>query len=541
MDLCALRPALLLLLCFCGLSLSNVKVLPPGPLDAMVGSEATFRTLLDNPEFMVITWSFYDGTELHSIATLATTFQKVQDEYTGRANVDANGTLTLKALTEKDSGDYNINIIDAKGDTEVDDIKLRVMVPVSDVVITSNIPEARELFSTVVLTCTAKGNFLNFQWFNVSTPITEEGTRVTINHAEDQSTLSFSSVYRADLVGPLFCEASNTLSKNKSDAFSLRVHYGPERVTISPEAPPAFLASHMNFSLTCSSVSSPEATYAWFFEGKPIQGATTAVLTLQEILKAGLGKRPGNYVCNATNAKTEKSVASPPVSFSVMDAISGVKMSSPVGKLVAGNSSANLSCSAGAGTLPIVHWLKNRAELSSGGRVVISPDRKTLLIQPVQKEDNAEFTCQFSNPVSNEQDKAKLIVYYGPEPVVLTGDTEVEVNDPVKLDCSAPSLPPANYTWKFNGTLTAVTTNHYVIDKAVYGNTGTYTCEAHNAETGGTSSKSISVSVKEEGTLDEGLSDGAIAGIVIGVLAAIGLAIGLFLYCRQKVPVESPY
>lgn len=535
-----LRPALVLL-CLCGLSQSNMKVLPPGPLDALVGGVATFQTLLDKPEFMVIAWSFHDSAGMRSISTLTNQLQNVQEEYTGRADIDVNGTLTLTALTEKDSGDYNINIITAAGDTGVGDIVLRVMVPVSDVVITSSVPEARELVSTVVLTCTAKGSFLTFKWFNASTPITDEGTRVTINHAEDQSTLSFSSVYRADLVGPLFCEASNTLSKNKSEAFSLKVHYGPERVTISPEAPPEFLASHMNFSLTCSSVSSPEATYAWLFEGKPIPGATTAVLTLQEIQKAGLGKRPGNYVCNATNAKTEKTMASPPVSFSIMEAISGVKMSSPVGKLVAGNSSVNLSCSAEAGTLPIVHWLKDGAELSSGGRVVISPDTKSLLLQPVQKEDNAEFTCQFTNPVSAEKDKAKLIVFYGPETVVLSGDAEVEVNDPVKLDCSAPSLPPANYTWKFNGTLTPVTSDHYVIDHALYSNTGTYTCEAHNAETGGTSSKSVFVSVKEEGALDEGLSDGAIAGIVIGVLAAIALAIGLFLYCRQKVPVESPY
>lgn len=142
----------------------------------------------------------------------------------------------------------------------------------------------------------------------------------------------------------------------------------------------------------------------------------------------------------------------------------------------------------------------------------------------------------------------------------MSGEQAVEINDEVTLTCSAPSVPPANFTWRFNRTVTDVTTATYVIDKAVYKNTGTYTCEAHNAVTGKTGRVTHSLSVKgkhrpqghlrsnsqgavvhlpavvaEEGSLD-GLSDGAIAGIVIAVLVAVGAAIGLFLYCRQKVP-----
>lgn len=52
--------------------------------------------------------------------------------------------------------------------------------PVSDLVIKSNMPEAIEHNSTVVLNCSAKGSFLNFAWTNGSTLIVADGKRLTI-------------------------------------------------------------------------------------------------------------------------------------------------------------------------------------------------------------------------------------------------------------------------------------------------------------------------------------------------------------------------
>lgn len=66
---------------------------------------------------------------------------------------------------------------------------------------------------------------------------------------------------------------------------------------------------------------------------------------------------------------------------------------------------------------------------------------------------------------------------------MVTGKAAVEVNEKITLTCSAPSVPPANFTWRFNGSATGVTNATFVIDKAAYKNTGTYTCEAHNAVT----------------------------------------------------------
>lgn len=209
--------------------------------------------------------------------------------------------------------------------------------------------------------------------------------------------------------------------------------------------------------------------------------------------------------------------------------ITGVKVSGPSGLLFAGNSSANLSCGAEAGEVTTVTWKKDGKALSAGGRVLIAADKKSIRIDPLQKDDNGQFVCELSNQVDNQAASFKMVVNCesyqrrrpdgggaggparsfrsshrllsssdGPEKPTVTGQDAVEVNDEVTLTCSASSVPPANFTWRFNGSETSTKTATFVIAKAVFKNTGTYTCEAHNAVTGRTEKATHSLSVKGE-------------------------------------------
>lgn len=92
----------------------------------------------------------------------------------------------------------------------------------------------------------------------------------------------------------------------------------------------------------------------------------------------------------------------------------------------------------------------------------------------------------------------------------VAGQDAVEVNDQVTLTCSASSVPPANYSWTFNGTATGVATPTYAIEKAVYKNTGTYRCEAYNAITGQRGGATHSLAVKGE-------AGGGVGGVGGGV------------------------
>lgn len=101
----------------------------------------------------------------------------------------------------------------------------------------------------------------------------------------------------------------------------LSVHYfsidGPDPVTISPPNVQQFIRSDSNFSLSCSAISSPPATFTWY-HSQQIIGVTGPVLTLKAIKDNGLGTQLDNYTCVASNAKTLRSISSPAVTFIVM-------------------------------------------------------------------------------------------------------------------------------------------------------------------------------------------------------------------------------
>ncbi|XP_041823009.1 carcinoembryonic antigen-related cell adhesion molecule 20-like [Melanotaenia boesemani] len=537
MDLLALK-LLLLLLSFTGCSVGQ-EILPEGPVDALLGKNVTLEVLYKKDAGDDVIWNYSDGQDALNVATLRGGRLTVSVTYKDRAFInDTNGYLTLSFLKSKDSGDYSITVL-TPGGAVTGEIKLRIIEPVADIAITSNLTEAIEINSTVALTCSVKGNFLKLSWFNITTPITVDGVRLSLKEEALSSTLTIRGVLRSDLVGPIYCEAKNPLQRVKSNPFNLTVFYGPDDVTIKPTKHGPYIRSKSDFNLTCSTPSFPPATFTWYYNNSQIQ-TTGPVLTLKTIEDQGFGQKEGNYTCRAQNTKTMRYGVSPAIRFSVTEPISGINITGPTTPLIAGNSTANLSCQATAGKVMERIWIKDEAPLAASSRVVFSDDKSSVMINPLQKEDNGKYLCVLKNPVSEEKATYMMTVNYGPESVELKGKPAVEVEDKVELNCLVKSVPPAAFIWKLNGTVIPVNAMTLTIEKAQYKDSGIYTCEAYNAMTGKrATSTSHTLSVKEE--IHEGLTDGAIAGIVIACLVAVGAAIGVFFYCRSKVPAESPY
>lgn len=55
-------------------------------------------------------------------------------------------------------------------------------------------------------------------------------------------------------------------------------------------------------------------------------------------------------------------------------------------------------------------WMKDGKPLVASARVVFTADMSTVTINPVQKEDNGEFKCQFINAVSTNEASYKMVV-----------------------------------------------------------------------------------------------------------------------------------
>lgn len=90
--------------------------------------------------------------------------------------------------------------------------------------------------------------------------------------------------------------------------------------------------------------------------------------------------------------------------------IEGAKITGPTAILIANNSTANLSCTAAAGVVKDITWMKDGKTLSSSARVVFSTDRSSVRFESVQKDDNGKYTCKLANPVNSEEAVFQMVV-----------------------------------------------------------------------------------------------------------------------------------
>ncbi|XP_063041538.1 carcinoembryonic antigen-related cell adhesion molecule 5 [Engraulis encrasicolus] len=531
-----INPRLCLLL-LSALACCSADLLPKDKIKGVIGKMVKFETTYDMTKgFITLIWN----QDENNIVTCTADTIKIGDAFKDRVSMNrTTGTMTLGPLASTDSGAYQLSIVTKDVTTLNGETTLEVLEPVSDVAITSDLPEAVELNSTVVLTCAAKGSFLKFTWMNGSAPVAADGKRLVLSEKGD--VLTVKEVLRTDLKGPITCKAGNDLETETSAAFSLPVSYGPESVVLTQTPKKAVLATGSNVTLSCSSVSSPEATYIWLQNGAVMKDQTAASIVFDKLKE----KDGGNYTCQATNAKTKRyAAAAAPTTFSVQEPIKGTTITRVGGDapLLAGKSSVNLTCGAESGTVSSKLWSKDGAALATSDRMTMSKHKDILVISPVQKEDAGTYKCELRNDVNSVAATYTMVVNYGPEVTAVEGPDAVEIHDKVEIKCLVNSHPAPTYQWKLNDTVLSTTSATVVIENPRYKDSGIYTCIATNAVTNATSTSTHRLDVKEEGALDEeGLSGGAIAGIIIGVLIALGIVIGVIMHMRKKKDIPSPY
>uniref|UniRef100_A0A674CXI2 Carcinoembryonic antigen-related cell adhesion molecule 20-like n=1 Tax=Salmo trutta TaxID=8032 RepID=A0A674CXI2_SALTR len=247
---------------------------------------------------------------------------------------------------------------------------------------------------------------------------------------------------------------------------------------------------------------------------------TTGSLELRNLTLADSGE----YRVAITTATAETINGS--TELVVYENISDANITGPSNHLFANVSSANLTCEA-AGNITAIQWMKEGQPLSAGGNIFFSEENRKLSISPVKRHDSGEYVCKLTNPASSATASYRMIVNYGPESMTILGQHIAEVDTHTLMYCSVQSVPPATFTWLFNGQQTGVHEAGYIIKKVSYNNSGDYRCGARNDLTGNVISVGQSLSVKDKAPPP--LSPEGAAGIAVAVmLVVVAVALGLY-------------
>uniref|UniRef100_A0A668A5V2 Ig-like domain-containing protein n=1 Tax=Myripristis murdjan TaxID=586833 RepID=A0A668A5V2_9TELE len=352
----------------------------------------------------------------------------IQMKQSGNYSCQAHNTKTLRYQTSQPS---RVTVVSAASITEP---------PVTPV-------EGKP----VNLTCDAAGSVLTREWRKDGSPVSP-GSNIILH--DNNRVLSFSPLKRTDS-GEYSCTASNPVSSAEAK-YKMTVNFGPENVKVTG---PNEIKVKQTLTLICSAESTPTATYIWMKNGTEIH-TNSAEFTKSEIeLSDG-----GEYTCQAGNNITGRTATSDANLF--ISSLSRVP--SPI--LALDKSFTNLTCDA-SGSISTREWMKDGQPLQPGGRVSFSMDNRTVYIEPVQSANHGSYQCRVGNPV------------IGPYNISINGPAAAPPGRRVILQCTADSVPPATFSWMFNGNETHTNNSLYTIDRMEEVNTGNYTCTARNQVT----------------------------------------------------------
>uniref|UniRef100_A0A671WB44 Ig-like domain-containing protein n=1 Tax=Sparus aurata TaxID=8175 RepID=A0A671WB44_SPAAU len=482
-------------------------VLPDGPLNATLGGTMVFTTTLTPPEkpFTFVEWKFGDQSII-STNTNATA------DYEGRVTLFiSTGSLELRNLVLSDSGEYRVLIIPQGGSILEGTIRLEVY----GEQIFHFSTDLVEFNSSISLKCSASGISLSFLWLNSSSEVIQSD-RVQLT--DGGATLTIVNVTRYDQ-GPYECHVFNPVNSDTSEPLTLSISYGPENVNLNVKVSKGYYLEGSNISLSCSAVSRPAAQFYWLLNGAYLNdtGPEFKLVNIQM-------SQSGNYSCQAFNNKTLRYETSQSSAVTVLERISGTAVTPSTNLPIEGNS-VNLTCDAAAGSIFTSLWKKDDSDLILTDNMALYEENRVLSFKSLNNTDSGKYSCEISNPVSNDKAQYIMIVKYGPENVQIKGPSKIDFGKTLTLTCSAESEPSATYTWTLNGTEIYSSS---VFTKVIteLSDSGSYTCQAMNNIAERTSSAVHQVTVTAILGETSGCSAGCIAGIVIACLAVCAAAGG---------------
>ncbi|XP_042279318.1 hemicentin-1-like [Thunnus maccoyii] len=374
-------------------------------------------------------------------------------------------SLAIMSVQLEDSGLYTLQEINSFHDQ----LTLSVQVPISNVTLRANATNLVEFNHTAVLICSvSNGSSLSYMWLKGSSVVTAGGG---VQFSDGGSTLTIARVTRYD-EGPFRCNVSNGVSQEISLPVHLNISYGPSNTTMTIRPMKHAYRTGSNIALTCSAESNPPAMIQWMVGGVSLNQSGPQ-LHLQNVTKSD----SGNYICQFYNKVTSR--------FSSASAM--IRIEEPIAAAVVNHTGGpaihdepfTLHCEV-TGSVDYIQWWRNGQLISADNTTVFDMGNKTLILHPVQMSDGGDYQCQALNAVSNMTSSPYTVeVNYGPMTTVITGPSVALTGTLVTLNCSSNSHPRCHFSWYFNGSLVA-TTSEYQIGPLTLNMSGKYICMAYN-------------------------------------------------------------
>uniref|UniRef100_UPI00398EDC25 cell adhesion molecule CEACAM5-like isoform X2 n=1 Tax=Pristiophorus japonicus TaxID=55135 RepID=UPI00398EDC25 len=441
-------------------------------VEAATGTDVLLN-LWPSPTLRSGSWSF----NCTDVAFWIGNATDINNNYSGRAQLLADGSLSLMSLTVSDSGRYFVTMNPSLSNHSLTSyIDLNVLEPVSKPEIVASVSQILEYNGTVTLTCNLTGDSLSIRWIKDGQYIQYNDR---MNVSSDNHTLTITAVNRSDS-GNYLCAGHNPVSNATSDPLFLTVYYGPEepQMSIDPDKRGITLGSNVTF--TCSVQSVPPPEFEWFFRGQPLQQQC------REMIIANIGlEHSGNYTCQAFNNMTRQ-YTNVTKGIDVIEPVSKPRITTDVLYPIEDKDRVTMTCNV-TGDVKFLYWFKADQFIQNNERIMVSVDNVTMSITALNRSDSGNYSCQAWGDRNNEtSDPFPLNISYGPDAPQLIIEEEKEAyirGSNVAFKCSADSVPPAAFEWLLNGISLQWGSQELVIFNITTGDFGNYTCKAYNNRT----------------------------------------------------------